>query len=158
MKTKHIDRKQLEKRRLKAGTFFEKKRSQVWVSEHFKVSRAAVCQWYKMWKKSKTKGLLSKGHPGFASQLTEKKKSEFKSIILKGPIASGYKTDFWTIDRLCEIARKKLKVKLGYTRIWNTVVSLGFSCQKPERLAREQDAKAVKTWKQKTFPELKKMG
>tara|TARA_B110001454_G_C12658519_1_gene408493 strand:+ start:186 stop:665 length:480 start_codon:yes stop_codon:yes gene_type:complete len=149
---------ELEKRRLQAGKMFEKGVSQVRISQKFTVSRAAVCQWYTMWKTDKKKGLKSRGLPGFDSKLTEEKKKKLKNIILNGPIKSGYVTDFWTINRVRAVTKKQLNVDLGYTRIWNTVLSLGFSCQKPERRARERNEKAIVDWKQNTFPRLKKMG
>jgi len=152
------DRKELEKRRLVAGKMFQKGISQIIISEKFVVSRAAVCQWYKMWKKNKKKGLLSLGAPGFNSKLTKEKRNNLKAIILKGPIKAGYQTDFWTVDRIRDVMRKKLRINLKYTRVWNTIIDLGFSPQKPERVAIEQDTKAVMTWKLKTFPRLKKMG
>jgi transposase len=152
------NRKELERRRVQAGVLFDKGVTQVYISKKFDVSRAAVCQWHQMWKKNKKKGLLSKGAPGFDSKLTQKKKKKLRAIILKGPLASGYQTDFWTVDRIRDITRKKLKINLGYTRIWNTIIGLGFSPQKPERVAIEQNKKAITTWKLKTFPRLKKMG
>jgi transposase len=158
MKTITRNRKELEKRRLEAGKMFEKKRTQLSISEKYNVSRSAVCQWYKMWRKNKKKGLLSKGAPGFDSKLTKEKKKKLKKIIISGPIKRGYQTDFWTVDRIRDVAKKELKINLGYTRIWNTIIELGFSPQKPERVATEQNKKAIATWKLKTFPRLKKMG
>lgn len=157
-KIKERDRKLLEKRRLSAGTLFKKGVSQAVVAKKYDVSRGAVCQWHTEWKKKGRNGLKSKGAPGFASKLTEKKKKRLKLIILKGPVKSGYQTDFWTVNRIREVARKNLRINLGYTRIWNTVLSLGFTCQKPERRALERDEKAITDWKLKTFPRLKKMG
>lgn len=155
---KQRDRRVLERRRVSAGKLFARGVSQAAVSEKYGVSRAAACQWYGLWRKDKRKGLLSRGAPGFDSQLNEKKKKQLKQVIMKGPVASGYETDFWTIDRIRAVAKKKLKVNLGYTRIWNTVIGLGFSCQKPERRARERNEKAITDWKLKEFPRLKKMG
>lgn len=152
------DQKELEKRRFKAGKLFGKGASQVSISKKLNVSRAAVCQWSAMWKKDKKKGLQSRGLPGFDSKLTSEKKKKLKTIILAGPIKSGYVTDFWTINRVRAVTKKELHIDLGYTRIWNTVLSLGFSCQKPERRARERNEKAITDWKFNTFPRLKKMG
>lgn len=106
--------------------------------------------------KRQEKGLQSRGLPGFDSKLTSEKKKKLKTIILAGPIKSGYVTDFWTINRVRAVTKKELHIDLGYTRIWNTVLSLGFSCQKPERRARERNEKAITDWKFNTFPRLKK--
>jgi transposase len=155
---KERDREKLERRRIAAGRMFNRGESQYAVAHHFEVSTAATNQWYKAWKEDGEGGLKSKGPPGFSSKLTEQKKKELKNIILQGPRKNNYSTDFWTIDRIRSVVKKKLHITLGYTRIWTTVISLGFSCQKPIRRAKERDEKAITDWKLKRFPKLKKMG
>lgn len=132
--------------------------TQAKIAKTLKVSRAAVCQWHAAWKERGKNGLASKGQPGFPSKLTPEKKKKLKRIMIRGPREFGYATDFWTVDRIREVARKKLRVSLGYTRIWNTIIQLGFSCQKPEARARTRDECAISDWKLKKFPRLKKMG
>lgn len=151
--------KLLEQRRLKAGRLFASgKYSQAEISRTFSVSPAAVCKWHAAWSENNEKGLRSKGHPGFESALTNEKKRALKKMVLAGPVTSGYATDFWTVDRIRAAAKKRLRIKLGRTHIWKTVLSLGFSVQKPERRARERNEKVIENWKLTTFPKLKKMG
>ena len=137
---------------------FDKGATQAAVAKRFAVSRPAAWKWHKAWDDSGKDGLKSKGHPGFPSVLTREKKKELKQVIINGPLVAGYPTNFWTVDRIRAITKKKLKIDLGYTRIWNTVISLGFSVQKPERRAKERNEKAITGWKLKEFPALKKMG
>lgn len=152
------DRKKLERRRLQAGRMFDKGVTQYAVAKKFAVSTSATNKWYAAWKTDKKKGLLSKGHPGFASQYTAEKKKKLKAVILSGPRKEGYTTDFWTIDRIRAVAKKKLGITLGTKRTWATIIALGFSVQKPERRAKERNEKAITNWKLKEFPKLKKMG
>lgn len=152
------DRAILERRRKRAGRLFAEGKNQASVARRLNVTRAAVCQWHAAWEKDTTKGLISKGHPGFPSKLTPDKKKELKALILKGPRAAGYATDFWTVDRIRDLARKKLRIVLGYTRIWSTIIQLGFSCQKPETRAKNRNERAIADWTLKQFPRLKKMG
>jgi transposase len=112
------DHKQLERRRHAAGRMFESGKTQYAVAMHYGVSTAATNQWYAAWKADKQQGLLSKGHPGFRSQYTEKKKKELKQLILARPRAMGYETDFWTIERIRTVAKKKLGIDLGTKRTW----------------------------------------
>ena len=148
----------LEKRRLSAGRMFSKGRTQAEVARHFKVSRAAACQWYGAWQGDAEKGLKSTGSSGATPKLTSRQKHILKREILRGPAKAGYPTDFWTLERIRTLAKKKLHAILGTTSVWRTVVALGFSVQKPERRARERNEKAISDWKLKTFPSLKKMG
>jgi transposase len=158
-KTSYKDRiKDLERRRLKAGDMFEKGKSQAEIATRFGVSRAAACQWHTAWESDKENGLRSKGMSGITPKLTPRQKRVLKKEILKGPIKAGYSTDFWTLERIRALAKKKLKVSLGQTSGWRTVIELGFSVQKPDRRARERNESAIAEWKLKTFPKIKKMG
>jgi transposase len=148
----------LERRRKRASRMFAQGVAQSSIASRLSVSRSAVCQWHTAWEKHGEDGLVSKGHPGFPSVLTPKKKQQLKQFILKGPRSAGYATDFWTVGRIQQIAQKKLRIALGYTRIWQTILQLGFSCQKPEARARNRDERAISDWKLKQFPRLKKMG
>lgn len=150
--------KKLERRRLLAGGMFARGKTQAEVALHFQVSRAAACQWHAAWDADARKGLKSKGPSGAAPKLDARQKRLLKQEILRGPAKAGYATDFWTLERIRALAVKKLKIALGTTSVWRTVVGLGFSVQKPERRARERNERAVADWKLKTFPRLKKMG
>ena len=152
------DRTKLERRRLLAGRMFDRGKTQAAVAKRFSVSRPAAWKWHKAWDDRGKEGLRSKGHPGFPSLLTTEKKKELKQLIISGPVAVGYPTDFWTVDRIRASTKKILKIDLGYTRIWNTVIGLGFSVQKPERRAKERNERAITDWKLSEFPKLKKMG
>ena len=160
MKTisKQRDRAALELRRLEAGKLFAKGTNQAEIARRFKVTTAAVCQWHSAWQRKGNDGLLSKGPSGIDPKLSDKKKERLRQLILKGPIKAGYTTDFWTISRIQDIIKKKLKIPLGTGTIWRTIVNLGFSCQKPERRSKERKEKMITDWKLKTFPKLKKMG
>lgn len=152
------DHRELERRRIAAGRMFDRGKSQYAVAKHYGVSTAATNQWYAAWKKEGQEGLCSKGHPGFRSQYTKEKKEELKRLILARPSALGYASDFWTIARIRSAAQKKLGITLGTKRTWATIISLGFSVQKPIRRAKERNEKVIRDWKRTEFPKLKKMG
>lgn len=150
--------KKLEERRLKAGRLFASGRhSQAEIARMLSVSSAAVCKWHAAWSAKKEKGLRSKGRPGRTSTLTDEKKLGLKKMIIAGPAKAGYSTDFWTVDRIRDAARKKVHIAFSRTYVWQTVLSLGFSVQKPEQRAKERNEKAIQDWKLNTFPKLKKI-
>jgi len=152
------NRHEREKVRVKAGKLFAKGIAQAEIARTFKVSRAAVSQWHSAWKNDKKKGLLSKGRPGFPSRLTEEKRKIFKQAILRGPLSHGYQTNLWTLSRLADVMKKRVHVRFGHNRTWQIVRELGFTCQKPQIRAKQRDEKAIKAWKEKRLPGLKKMG
>jgi transposase len=161
MTNKHIaslSREQREKVRFKAAKLFKKNIPQAEIARRLKVTPAAVNYWHIDWEKAGIKGLKSKGHPGFKSRLTDDNRLVFKRAILKGPLEYGFETNFWTLSRLAAVMKKTTGIKFGHDRTWQIVRELGFTCQKPQVRAAERDEAAIKAWKEKRLPGLKKMG
>jgi transposase len=152
------DRAALEHRRREAGKLFHEGISQACVAQRLGVSPAAACKWYAQWRQAGQDGLRSQGPPGAAPKLAQRQRERLKQIIEQGPLQAGYATDFWTLARIRAVARKRLGIELGIGTVWRTVTALGFSCQKPERRAKERDEKAIRDWQLSAFPKLKKMG
>lgn len=161
MKNKHISslsRDEREKVRLQAGKLFQQGLTQADIARRFKATPAAVNYWHKAWKRGGINSLKSKGHPGFASKLTPQKRLLFKQAVLKGPLRYGFETNLWTLSRLSTVMNKVAKVRFGHNHTWEIVRELGFTCQKPQVRAVERDEAAIKAWKEKRLPGLKKMG
>jgi transposase len=153
-----ISRQEKEKRRFKAGNLFEKGLTRLQVAKKLRVTEVAACAWYKIWKKQGREGLRSKGHPGFESALTDQDRADIRKAILKGARANGFANDLWTLSRIAQLIKKLTGHTFGHTWIWQVVLSLGLTCQKPQTKNKERNEKAIKEWKTRTFPELKKMG
>ena len=54
------------------------------------------------------------------------------------------------------IARVTGRSAPSLTRTWQMLREMGWSCQRPERRARQQDANAVRTFRTRTWSRLKK--
>jgi len=161
MTNKHIaslSREQREKVRFKAAKLFKKNIPQAEIARRLKVTPAAVNYWHIDWKEHGEKGLKSKGHPGFKSKLSMEDRKAFKRAILKGPLTYGYETNFWTLSRLSAVMKKVTGIKFSDVWTWHIVRDLGFTPQKPQVRAAERDEAAIKAWKEKRLPGLKKMG
>lgn len=161
MKHKHISslsRKEREGVRMKAAKLFQKGIAQAEVARTCGATPAAVNYWHRAWKECGARGLRSKGHPGFPSKLTKEKRKAFKQAILKSPHAYGFETNLWTLSRLAAVMKKTTGVGFGHNHTWEVVRSLGFTCQKPQVKAKERDEQAIRAWKEKRLPGLKKMG
>lgn len=161
MKTHHRSsesRETKEKRRFKAAKLFKKGIPQAEVARRLGVTPAAVHGWYHTWETQGTKGLRSKGHPGFSSQFTDSDRKKMKRAILQGAKKFGYETDLWTLERIGAVMKRVTGKSFGHTWIWSIVLSLGFTSQKPERRSKERDEQAIQDWQRHTFPRFKKMG
>lgn len=151
------DRAAQERRRLKAVKLFQRGVSQAEIARKLKVTPAAVSQWHKAWQKGGKERLKSRGQTGPKPKLTEEKLRKIRHILLKGPRASGYVTDLWTLERIKAVIRRKVGLSFGTTHIWRIlIIQLGWSCQKPETRVRERDEKVIRHWKHWVWPQIKR--
>ena len=146
---------ELEERRLSAVPYFRQHKSQYWIGEKLDVSREAIGQWYRSWKKEGIVG-LKQGKYGRISKLTIKQERIIQGDILKGAQKAGYSGDFWTLERITNHIKKKTGVLYQERSVWHTLKRFGFSCQIPQRKARERDEKAINTWIKETWPKIKR--
>lgn len=159
MKTLHhpnraLSQDELEERRLGAVKYFNTN-SNYWIGKKLGVSREAVGQWKRKWEVNGTKG-LKQGVYGRVSKLTKKQEKNIQEDILKGAEKFGYSGNFWTLGRITNYIKKKTGVVYKDRSVWHTLERFGFSCQVPERRARERDEKAIQTWTTTIWPAIKK--
>ena len=57
---------------------------------------------------------------------------------------------------MAQVVRKKFGVSYHRDHVRRILHDLGFSPQKPRRVAREQDAEAVEQWRKEDWPRIKK--
>ena len=148
----------LERRRLKAGRYFQQGKTQAWVARHFHVTTATTNVWHKAWDQNGDDGLLSKGRSGRPPKLSEKQLKSVERALEEGPIAQGYATELWTLERITKLVKKITKTAYHPGHVWKILQDLGWSVQKPETRARERDEKKIRQWVRKEFPRIQKKG
>lgn len=158
MSTHHPNRAlsvhELEKRRLRAGRYFNAGKTAYFVEHRFGVSSTTAREWRSRWRA----GTLKAQPQGNTPLLTEKQKEDVAKRILKGPKAAGYETELWTLGRITSLIATTQQVCYRPRSVWHVMRALGFSCQKPMRRAKERDEKAILNWKQIEWPILQKKG
>jgi transposase len=146
---------ELEKRRLKAADYFRAGKANNWICRKLGVSHGSVTEWHVKWKDG-GRDALKQGKYGRISKMSPKDERKVQRHILKCAKACGYDTDYWTLRRLTDYITKETKISYKDRSVWHTMERFGFSCQKPERRARERDEKAISTWIKTTWPAVKK--
>ena len=147
---------ELEARRRRAAECFQAGESLRTVAGRFGVNLSSVKRWKRAWREGGIDGLAAKPHPGPAPKLSAKQKEKLVALLTAGPLAAGYRTDLWTCGRVAELVRKKFRVSYHPDHLGRILHDLGFTPQKPLRVAREQDAAAVERWRKKDWPRIKK--
>lgn len=77
-------------------------------------------------------------------------------IIASGASKHGFSSDLWTLSRIKVVVEREFGESFHIGHLHRIVRSLGFSSQKPERRAREQDPSAVDAFRKDTWPSLGK--
>src|ERR1700736_1615977 len=94
--------------------------------------------------------------PGRPLKLDQAERKRLADMLLRGPLAHGYRTNLWTTARMAEVIRHEFGIQYHRDHVGRLMHSLQWSPQKPERRALERDEQAIHRWKQKDWPRIKK--
>jgi transposase len=89
-------------------------------------------------------------------RLSAAQRKELVRLLKEGALAAGFPTELWTLPRIAQLIEAKFAVTMVASSVWRLLGRLGWSVQRPAGQARERDERAVRTWKAKRWPELKK--
>lgn len=148
--------KELEVRRRIAAKLLQQGKGICDVAGLVGASPSSVHRWKEALKRGGEDALKAKPHPGRPSRLSSRQKKRLQKILLKGPLAAGFSTDLWTCRRLAEVIERVFGVKYHPDHVWHILRLMSFSCQKPERRARERDEVAIAKWRRYRWPYIKK--
>jgi transposase len=147
---------ELEARRRRAAEYFHARKPLPEIADLVGVHLSSVKRWRQAWREGGVKALAARPHPGPATKLSAEQKEKLVVLLKAGPLAAGYRTDLWTCRRVAEVVRKTFRVSYHADHVGRILHDLGFTPQKPQRVAREQDAEAVERWRKKDWPRIKK--
>ena len=86
--------------------------------------------------------LKARTHPGRPAGLSQAQKKVLEQVLLAGPVAAGFATDLWTLERVAQVIEQHFGVKYHPGHVWKILRDMDWSPQKPERRARESDEEA----------------
>ena len=147
---------QLQKRRRNAVALLRKGERPVDVAKKIGVDRRSVRRWNAAYRRHGAQGLKAKPTPGRPSKLTPSRKKELEQSLLQGAQAHGFPTPLWTCSRIRKVVQKQFGILYHVSHVWRLLLSMGWTPQKPERLARERDERAIRRWVKTDWPLLKK--
>ena len=147
---------ELEARRMLAGRLLLEGSDVDEVAEIVGASLSSVKRWRQAVEKGGLEALKAKPHPGPKPRLNAKQKQQLVNILLAGPQKAGYHNDLWTCRRVAAVIAKKFGVVYHPDHVWKILRSLGWTCQKPEQRARERDEAAIRRWREKEWPRIKR--
>lgn len=126
------------------------------IARRLRVARQSVCCWQAAYRKRGLRGLQAKPHVGPQRKLNRAQRRRLHRLLLKGAGAFGYGTDLWTRRRVAEVIEREFGVEYSIDHMSRLLHYLGWTCQKPEKHARERDEEAIETWVHKDWPRIRK--
>lgn len=148
--------KALEKRRLRAGRLLLKGVPQVEVAERIGVAKSTVSGWSKQIQRGGLEALHSERPLGRPAGLDAGQRAELVRALKAGALAQGFATELWTLPRVRRLIKDLFGLRYSEPHVWRLLRSLGFTPQRPSKRALERDEKAIREWKQRRWPRLKK--
>ena len=155
MRTKHSPQ-ELEVRRQIAGRMLSQGYSVAEVASAVGASEPSVRRWRIAMRNGGLKALRATPQRGKQPQLDAAQHQELVEILLAGPRAAGFANELWTCPRVAQVIQRRFGVRYHPSHVWKLLRKLGWSCQKPEQRAREQDEEAVRRWRKCDWPRIKK--
>jgi len=147
---------ELEVRRQMAGKLLQEGKGVREVARLVGASPSSVSRWKQALEEGGTAALKAKPHPGRPPRLRPEQKEQLEQVLLEGPLAAGFSTDLWTLARVAKVIERRFGVKYHPGHVWYILRDMGWSCQKPERRARERDEDAIARWRWEDWPRIKK--
>lgn len=146
----------LERRRLLSIRLLKAGHTYRAVAKKIGASLSSVVRWHQSFRTHGKRGLRPRSSPGRPSRLSPEQKERLLRILSEGPMEAGYSTNLWTLKRIQAVIRRRFGVRYTIANVWNLMQSLGWSCQKPDKRARERNEKAIRYWQQHVWPRIKK--
>lgn len=153
----HGSAEALERRRRRAVAWVQEGRGIREVARRVGASPGTVVRWRDAYQASGEEGLRAKPRHGSKRwKLSPRQRQRLAKLLLKGPLAQGYGAHLWTLARVAEVIERHFGISYHSHHVWRVLRQMGWSCQKPERKAREANDEAVERWRREDWRRIKK--
>jgi transposase len=152
----HGSAEELERRRREAVALLDKGWSPQRVADELRVSRRSIDRWRQAVREGGSEAIASVPHPGRASFLSSRQQDDLVERLIAGAQSQGFDTDLWTCPRVKTLIERKYGVAYHVDHIPRLLRALGFTPQKPQRLALERDEESIEQWVQSDWLRIKK--
>jgi transposase len=123
------------------------------------LSPQAVSVWHRRFKASGTDGLRSKGPRGPAPRLSDQQLATVEQALLEGATANRFVGELWTLERIALVTWRLTGVRHHPAHVWAILsYRLGWSAQRPRRVASEPDQDAIDRWVAERWPQITAFG
>jgi transposase len=147
---------ELERRRLLAVQRILEGYAAEEVADFLSIDPRSVRRWVAAYRQAGGRGWLSRPASGRPPKLSLTQEKIIRRWLTDSPTEHGFETELWTAPRLARLIREEFGIVLHpkYLSAW--LRERGYSPQKPQRVPRERDPKAIAAWLESDWPRIKK--
>lgn len=120
------------------------------------VTEAAVSKWKKQLVEEGPQALRARKATGRPPKLDDVAKAKLVKKLEEGAMAAGFPTEQWTQARVKQLIKREFDVVYHQNYISRLLDDLGWSVQKVDPRAIEQDEELVRAWLSRDLPRIKK--
>jgi len=141
---------ELERRRRRAVALVEGGESPATVARILGVHETSVHRWRRLARQQA--GLGAKPHPGPTPRLGDEQLAQLEQLLQQGAKHHGWPNQLWTAGRVAALIRRHFGLKYHPEHVRKILKRrLGWTSQKPQRRAKEQNDKEVERWRDDEF-------
>jgi transposase len=126
------------------------------VAEFLSVDPSTVRRWVAAFRAHGDAALAAKPVTGRPGKLTRSQEKIALRWLTESPTHHGFQADLWTAGRLGQLIREEFGVGLNPRYLSTWLRRRGFTPQKPQRVPRERDPRAIAAWLESDWPRIKK--
>jgi transposase len=126
------------------------------VAEFLGVDPRSVRRWIAAYREGGGQGLLSRPVPGRPPKLTTTQEKIVRRWLADSPSEHGFETELWTAPRVGQLIHEEFGIRLNSRYLSTWLRDRGFTPQKPQRVPRERDPKAIAAWPESDWLRIKK--
>jgi transposase len=144
---------ELERRRRRAVELVEGGESPSTVAHILGVHETSVHRWRRLARRQA--GLDAKPHPGPTPRLRDAQLAPLAQLLLQGAHQHGWPNQLWTADRVTTVIQRHFGLTYHPEHVRKILKQrLGWTSQKPQLRAKEQNDKEVQRWRADEFPRI----
>src|SRR4051794_10140639 len=144
---------ELERPRKQAGPAVTDGQPRATVAKVFGVHYKTVARWVRA--SRQPGGVDAKPPPAPAPGLTDADLRKLEGLLVKGAKAHGWHNELWTAARVSRLIDRHFDISYHPEHVRKILKRrLGWTSQKPRRMARERDDKEVARWVGDEFPRI----
>ena len=145
---------ELERRRRLAVERVREGESPSLVARILGVDRSSLYRWRRQ-AEHNPQALAARPHPHRPPYLSAQQLGELEALLVQGAATHGWPNELWTTQRVADVIDRHFGIRYHHDHVGRFLRQrLGWTPQKPRRVARERDETAILDWQVHQFPRI----